>query len=162
MSLDRFKQAQRSARDGYQVALEEIRSGGKRGHWIWYVLPQIRGLGSSGNARTFAIEDAAEAADYLRDQELRGRLLEIAKAIAERLRARRPASLRALMGSHIDALKTVSSLTLFGRVAERLSAAEGLRDCEELARVANEVLSLAAAEGYPPCRATLRALGEIE
>jgi uncharacterized protein (DUF1810 family) len=153
--LERFRLAQRSQSAGYAAALAEIRSGRKVGHWIWYVLPQIRGLGSSEYSLKFGIQDRDEAVAYLRDPELRAHLLEITQAVAERLRRRSPATLRGIMGSHIDAQKTVSSLTLFGRIAHELGDVE-------IAQAAEEVLALAAAEGYPACGWTLQSLGETE
>jgi len=156
--LERFKSAQAAQQSGFDAALAEIRAGGKRGHWIWYIFPQLAGLGGSPMSAHFAIADEAEAIDYLRDPDLRARLLTITIAVAERLRARQPASLRALMGSDIDARKIVSSLTLFQCVAETLNASDDDSGCEQLAKVAEEVLSIAAAEGYPRCEFTLRQL----
>jgi hypothetical protein len=63
------------------------------------------------------------------------------------------------MGSEIDAVKLVSSLTLFERVANRLDATEGLERAGVLAKAAKRVLAAAAAEGYPPCAFTLTRLG---
>lgn len=156
--LERFKSAQSAANSGFDSALAEICAGGKRGHWIWYVFPQIAGLGASPMSAHFAIADEAEAIEYLRDPDLRARLLTIATAVAERLNARQPGSLRVLMGSDIDARKVVSSLTLFGRVAEGLHAAEGLEVYQRLASVADEVLAAAVAEGFAPCEYTLHRL----
>ncbi len=144
---------------GFAEALAEIRAGAKTGHWIWYVFPQIAGLGRSSASQAYAIADEAEAIEYLQDAVLRARLLEITTAVAERLRTGRPGSLRTLMGSQIDALKVVSSLTLFGQIARRLDAQERLDAYEAMAAVADEVLGAAAAEGYPPCRHTLHLLG---
>jgi hypothetical protein len=59
------------------------------------------------------------------------------------------------MGSSIDATKLVSSLTLFGEVANQLHVAEGLDEYASIARVAKRILAVAAAEGYPPCQFTL-------
>jgi uncharacterized protein (DUF1810 family) len=154
--LERFKHAQASAHAGYDAALREIVGGRKRGHWIWYVLPQLRGLGSSPNAETYGIDGRDEAIDYLADEELRGRLLEISTSILGHLES--GASLRALMASEIDAMKTVSSLTLFGLVAERMPRSRETTQLEDLARIANEILAIAAAQGYPRCERTLRAL----
>jgi uncharacterized protein (DUF1810 family) len=159
--LQRFKSAQGSAFAGFDSALDEIRGGRKRGHWIWYVFPQVAGLGSSPTAQTFAITSTEEAKAYLRDPDLRSRLLSITSAVAEQLRSRK-VSLRQLMGSEIDALKIVSSLTLFGRVAGELQQVEGLAACGALSAAAHEVLTLAAEEGYPPCAYTLRFLGRPE
>jgi uncharacterized protein (DUF1810 family) len=145
-SLDRYLEAQNRPRDGFQSALEEIRTGGKRSHWIWYILPQLRGLGSSGPSVQYAIADVAEARAYLQHPELRSRLLAITSAVAAQLDSGTP--LVAVMGSSIDALKLVSSLTLFAHVA-RLDAHR------DLATMAEKVLAIAGEQGYPPCRFTL-------
>lgn len=79
-SLARFHSAQ--ARD-YQTALAEIRAGHKRSHWIWYVFPQISGLGYSSMSQFYAITDLDEAKAYLDDPVLRERLLEISGALLE-------------------------------------------------------------------------------
>ena len=68
-TLHRFKAAQNSPHAGFQAALEEIRSGAKTGHWIWYVFPQLAGLGTSALSQTFAIEGREEAREFLRDPE---------------------------------------------------------------------------------------------
>ena len=154
----RFKSAQDAEHAGFASALREIRAGGKRGHWIWYIFPQLSGLGTSDTSRFFAIDGEQEAAAFLRDPELRSRLLSIAGAVAQQLSTGRAPSLCALMGSDTDARKVVSSLTLFRQVARTLHASEGLEAYATLASVADEVLSRAAAEGYPPCAETLRRL----
>ena len=118
--LERFRTAQDAPGSGFDEALQEIRAGAKTGHWIWYVFPQLSGLGASAMSQAYAIADAAEAEAYLRDPTLRARLLTITAAVAEQLTSR-GRSLRTLMGSEIDARKLVSSLTLFEHVA--LSAA---------------------------------------
>ena len=158
--LDRFKEAQASPGAGFDAALREIRAGRKTGHWIWYVLPQLSGLGTSMMSRTFALRDVEEAADFLRDSELGARLVRIVAAIAEQLDARPELELSSLLGSEIDAVKLVSSLTLFERVAARLDAAERLERARDLANAARRVLKAAAAEGYPPCAFTLTRLSE--
>ena len=154
--LQRFRDAQNASYSGFQAALEEIRTGGKSGHWIWYVFPQMSGLGSSGLSHTFAIDDEQEAIDYLRDSELRSRLLTITSAVADQLRHGK--SLRALMGSDIDARKIVSSLTLFHHVASKLSERESADVYGSLAAVAGEVLAVAASQGYPRCAFTITRL----
>src|SRR6478672_7305073 len=105
--LDRFKSAQASADGGFADALREIRAGRKTSHWIWYIFPQISGLGSSPTARHYALADAAEAEAYLRDPVLGERLVSIAEEVSRHLHGHSPVPLRALMGSHIDALKLV-------------------------------------------------------
>jgi uncharacterized protein (DUF1810 family) len=156
--LDRFRTAQDDLDSGFKSALEEIRTGRKRGHWIWYVFPQLSGLGGSSASRTYAITGVAEATDYVHDPELRSRLLTITTAVAEQLKSERGTSLANVMGSEIDARKLVSSLTLFGHVARTLHADEGLRVYADLADIADEVLAVAARQGYAPCRYTLEHL----
>lgn len=106
--LQRFLDAQ--ARD-YPAALAEIRAGRKRSHWMWYVFPQIQGLGVSSTSQYYAIRDAAEAAAYLahpvlgpRLREISGELLKLAGRDASRV-----------FGSPDD-LKLCSSMTLFAAV----------------------------------------------
>jgi uncharacterized protein (DUF1810 family) len=155
-SLERFKHAQDDAYSGFESALAELQNGRKQGHWIWYVFPQLSGLGASSLSRSYGIGGVSEAMDYLRDPVLCSRLLTITTVVAGRLGA--GVSLEALMASSIDALKLVSSLTLFGDAARRLYAAEGNEAHASLARVAAEVLALAASGGYPACRYTLARL----
>lgn len=154
--LARFREAQNSSPGGFKAALDELRAGRKRGHWIWYVFPQISGLGTSGASLTFAIDSQEEATEFLRDSELCSRLLAIANVVAEQLRTGKP--LRALMGSDIDAKKVVSSLTLFANVAKKVDDLERSDAVSQIAKVADEVLALAASQGYPPCAYTLRRL----
>src|SRR5690606_17445562 len=75
--LDRFHSAQDSPDAGFDAALRELQAGRKRGHWIWYILPQLAGLGMSGMSQRYAIRDAQEAVAYLQDPVLRDRLLAI-------------------------------------------------------------------------------------
>jgi len=159
MSLDRFKSAQASPESGFDAALAEIRGGGKRGHWIWYVFPQLAGLGRSSMAQAYGIRDEAEAVAFLADRELRERLLTITRAVADQLRKQPAPSLRTVMGSAIDAQKLVSSLTLFGEVAARLQARDPAGPHAAFVRAAEEVLSAAAAEGYSACAYTRERLG---
>ena len=108
--LQRFKDAQ--MRD-YDTALAELRSGRKRSHWIWYVFPQIDGLGRSSTARRYAISGLAEAKAYLADDTLGPRLLECAQALLS-LAANNPT---AVLG-YPDDLTARSSMTLFEAAAE--------------------------------------------
>ena len=158
--LERFTRAQHDARAGLAAAVGELRAGRKAGHWIWYVFPQLAGLGRSGMAQTYAIADIAEARDYLRNAVLRDRLLLAATSVREQVRAGVP--LARLMGASIDVLKLVSSLTLFGRVAARLQASEPTDEYPRLVEVSEEILTAAEAQGYARCPHTLRALGESE
>ncbi len=103
--LNRFLKAQE--RD-YTRALDEIRSGRKRSHWMWYIFPQIQGLGFSHTAQYYAIQDLNEAKEYLAHPVLGARLKEISSALLE---------LEGLSASEIfgypDDLKLRSSMTLF-------------------------------------------------
>jgi uncharacterized protein (DUF1810 family) len=109
--LERFVQAQRS---GYEQALTQLRAGAKRTHWMWFIFPQIAGLGRSPTARFYAIADAVEASAYLRHPVLGSRLRECTDAMLG-WAGRKTAA--AILGP-IDAVKFVSSMTLFDAVVE--------------------------------------------
>ena len=106
--LQRFKDAQEL---DYQAALAEIRAGRKRSHWIWYVFPQLDGLGRSAMCARYGIRGLGEAEAYLADETLRTRLVEISQALLD-LDGSDPV---AVMGG-IDALKLRSCMTLFSIV----------------------------------------------
>ena len=103
--LSRFIKAQEY---DYPTALEEIRAGRKRSHWIWYIFPQHKSLGRSYTAKLYGIEDLGEARAYLANDLLRERLLEISRALLEL--PNQP--VRAIMGSPDD-MKLRSCMTLF-------------------------------------------------
>jgi len=155
-ALNRFVEAQDAARSGFDVALSELRAGQKRGHWIWYLFPQLRGLGSSPMADFYGIEDPGEAEAYLRDPLLRSRFLAATAAALDRVRA--GARLNELMGSEIDLLKLVSSMTLFGALARRVNEGEAADECRRIAASAEEILDAAAREGHAKCAFTERRL----
>jgi len=155
-ALARFTEAQDQPAAGFDAALREIQAGMKAGHWIWYVFPQLAGLGSSSVSRTYGIRGLEEAREYLRNPMLRSRLLAITTEVANRLSG--GASINTLMGSSTDALKLVSSLTLFSHAARELHAADGLPAYSALARVAASVLKAAESQGYGPCQYTLSRL----
>lgn len=143
--LKRFHDAQ--ANGEYETALSEMTAGRKRSHWIWYVFPQIAGLGHSHMSQLYAIRDKREAEEYLRDSTLSARLLEISEAVAAHVKKGVP--LDTLMGSSIDANKLVSSMTLFGEVARTMPEAGAM------AAVAETILTAAKEQGYQPCETTL-------
>src|SRR5262245_41346000 len=143
--LGRFIDAQDSPHAGFESALREIRTDRKRGHWIWYIFPQLAGLGLSGASQAYGIDGFAEAVEYLQHSVLRDRLLTITTAVAERLKTGTP--LRTLTGSSIDTLKVVSSLTLFSAAAKHLYDREGDQADASLARVAQEILDAAESQG---------------
>ena len=112
--LQRFRAAQDQG-GAYAAALTELRAGRKRGHWIWFVFPQLDGLGSSPMARRYAIRSLDEARAYLADDVLGARLRECCDAILA-LEVSWGADPEAVLGG-IDALKLRSSMTLFGLAA---------------------------------------------
>ena len=152
--LERFTRAQDS-RWGFTSALAEIKAGRKRSHWIWYIFPQLKGLGSSSQAQTFGLDGLEETFAYLQDATLRERLLTITAAVAAKLKT---TALETLMGSEIDALKLISSMTLFSYAAQQRYQAEGLADYETLSVLAKEILAVARGQGYQPCSFTLSQL----
>lgn len=154
MSLERFHQAQAGAWAGYATALAEIQRGAKRSHWIWYIFPQIAGLGRSSTARTYALDDLEETRAYLADPVLRARYEEISAAVAEQLA--RGVGVEKLMGGSIDALKLASSLTLFRAAAEELSARDP--SLAPLTQCCDDILQRIASDGYGPCDFTLARL----
>jgi uncharacterized protein (DUF1810 family) len=151
MSLERFHKAQASHSAGYDTALAEIRQGRKTSHWIWYIFPQIDGLGRSSTARAYALRDLAEACAYLRDPLLRTRYEEIAGAVSEQLARGR--ALEDLMSGSTDGLKFASSLTLFRAAAQSLAGEDLV--FASLAQRCDSILGLTGAQGYPPCAHTL-------
>jgi uncharacterized protein (DUF1810 family) len=114
----------------------------------------------SSLSRFFAIDDEAEAAEYLRDDELREKLLTITRAVAEQYAAGQTTSLHTIMGSKTDALKLVSSLTLFSWVSKKLYRAEPMDVYGAMSDLADQVLGVAEAEGYSRCEYTLDRLGQ--
>lgn len=152
--LERFRRAHDQPHAGYADALREMLSGAKLGHWIWYILPQLSGLGTSDMARTYGIRGVGEAEAYLRDPLLRGRLLAIAEAVAGHVVAPASTPLSSLMGSEIDARKLVSSLTLFEHIARSMDADQGAEEVRAVGHVAGRVLDAAASQGYERCAVT--------
>lgn len=126
--LEKFVSAQSS---DYETALEEIRGGRKRSHWMWYIFPQIAGIGRSPTAQFYGIRDLRQAKDYMAHPVLGPRLVEISEA----LMALPSSDPGAVMG-YPDDLKLCSSMTLFelaapgqpvfGRVIDKFFA--GKRD----------------------------------
>jgi uncharacterized protein (DUF1810 family) len=107
--LDRFVNAQRGV---YEGALDELRRGLKTGHWIWFIFPQLAGLGRSETSRFFGISSLDEARAYLAHPVLGPRLHECANALL----ATRNSTAGEIFGS-LDAMKVRSSMTLFHRAA---------------------------------------------
>lgn len=108
-SLDRFLKAQEWS---YNIALKEIRAGYKCSHWMWYIFPQMRGLGRSENATYYGIKDLEEAKEYLNHPVLGARLREITTAFLQLSGV----SAKEVLG-HTDAMKMLSCMTLFNMVS---------------------------------------------
>ena len=106
--LSRFIEAQDNM---YSVALKEIKSGKKKSHWMWYIFPQIKGLGKTEISNYYAIKNLEEGISYLENPILKGRLLEISQAVLD-LNTK---NIEEVFGS-IDSLKLKSSMTLFHQI----------------------------------------------
>ena len=108
--LERFLKAQEK---DYEHALNEIKNGRKTGHWIWYIFPQIAGLGFSSTSKYYSIKDKNEAIEYLKNKTLKNRLIEICEALL---------SLESDDATYVmgypDDLKLKSSMTLFDVVSD--------------------------------------------
>jgi uncharacterized protein (DUF1810 family) len=107
MDLERFVRAQDSG-GTYQQAVAELRNGRKTSHWMWFIFPQVAGLGRSAMAQAYAISDLTEARAYLAHPVLGPRLVECAEIVA----SQRGLSAEQIFGG-IDAIKLRSSMTLF-------------------------------------------------
>lgn len=108
-NIERFLVGQRF---GFDYALDEIKRGRKTGHWIWYIFPQMRGLGYSPNSQYYGIESLDEARAYIAHKVLNARLREITLTLLEHTGE----DIEAIMGG-VDAMKLRSSMTLFDIVS---------------------------------------------
>jgi uncharacterized protein (DUF1810 family) len=134
--LSRFVEAQSGV---YERALQELRDGRKRSHWMWFVFPQLRGLGRSAMAERYGIAGLGEARAYLRHRLLGARLAECTQAML----AHAGTPLDAILGAPDD-LKFRSCMTLF----DAAGGSTALFEC-----------ALQAFAGGEPDAATLRLLG---
>lgn len=154
--LWRFHQAQeRGDPATLATALRELEAGCKRGHWIWYVFPQLRGLGRSRHAHVYGLEGVNEARAYLRDPVLRDRYRQCLAALLGHLQHGR--SLDDVVGS-TDALKVISSVTLF-QAAMRLEITDGAATGAGLPALIEQFCAWLTAHGWEPCLHTLKAIG---
>ncbi len=108
--LKRFLDAQE---ENYERALSELRAGQKRSHWMWYVFPQIDGLGRSATARHYAIKSIEEAQEYLSHPVIGARLLECTETVL----GIRKKTVSEIFGFPDD-MKFKSSMTLFAQISE--------------------------------------------
>ena len=109
-ALERFVKAQTNT---YEVAMNEIKNGRKRTHWMWFIFPQLRGLGMSSISRYYGLENFDEAKAYLAHPVLSGRLYELC---SELLKHKDKTALE-IFGD-IDEMKLKSSMTLFALTSE--------------------------------------------
>ncbi len=111
INIERFIEAQ-DRYGSYNTALQEIKNGRKRSHWIWYVFPQMRGLGYSSMSQEYGISSLSEAKAYWNNPILHDRLLEITEALLSHMGD----SIWQIFGK-IDAMKVRSCMTLFDHIA---------------------------------------------
>ena len=112
-NLQRFLDAQ-DRYDSYQSALEELRQGRKRSHWIWFIFPQQKGLGHSYNSEYYGLDGTGEVVAYLAHPVLGARLRECCAALLQHAQRR---TVGEIMGSGIDVLKLRTSMRLFNSIA---------------------------------------------
>lgn len=108
-SLDRFKSAHEGS---YEIALQEIKAGRKESHWMWYIFPQIQGLGYSAVAQYYEIQDKAEAIAFWNDPVLSSHLVELSRELLKL-----DDSIDWILG-YPDNLKLRSCMTLFWAVTK--------------------------------------------
>lgn len=154
-SLDRFRQAQDASHAGFAVALRELQAGRKSSHWIWYVFPQLAGLGRSPYAVHYGLASVDEATAYLREPVLGARLVDAAAAVRAHVGVGNRKRIADVMGSDIDAIKLVSSMTLFEHVAKMLHRETATPTFAAMAEHGDAILKTAAAEGYERCAYTI-------
>jgi len=110
MSIKRFIDAQKK---DYEMAYSEISEGYKRSHYMWYIFPQLKDLGSTSTSKYYGIRDLEEAKEYMDNEYLRNNLIKISKVLLK-LGTNNP---KDIFG-HIDSIKLKSSMTLFELVSD--------------------------------------------
>jgi uncharacterized protein (DUF1810 family) len=119
--LDRFIKAQEKM---YPTAMKEIQSGKKMSHWMWYIFPQLRGLGTSSMAHIYGISELEETKAYLEHPWLSGRLYELCVALLHH----KYKSTCEIFGD-IDGMKLKSSMTLFALTSEDYTIFDQVLEC---------------------------------
>ena len=120
-SLERFVEAQAKT---YEIALNEIKNGKKRTHWMWFIFPQLRGLGTSNMAHIYGISGLDEAKAYLEHPVLSERLYELCNELLKH----KDKTAFEIFGS-IDGMKLKSSMTLFSLVSKNHSIFDEVLEC---------------------------------
>lgn len=116
-NLDRFVKAQNDSKYNYSEVKKLLEEGKKEGDWIWYIFPQLKGLGSSEMSRKYGIRSIEEAQEYLKHSNLGSRLVELTKIVIGHLEKGK--TIEDIMGSDIDVKKFRSSMTLFTVAAQK-------------------------------------------
>ena len=147
IDLGRFVEAHA---DHFDRALDEIEAGRKQSHWMWYIFPQVDGLGASATSRRYAIASASEADAFLLHPLLGRHYRRIVDAVW-RQAVERGVGIQRLLGSPDDA-KLVSSLTLFAGFARRLDPPRP--EFTAFLDGADEILRAAYQQGLAPCTIT--------
>lgn len=119
-NLSRFIDAQKN---DYQNALNEVKNGHKESHWIWYIFPQIDGLGNSEMNKKYSIKSIEEGLEYLKNNSLRTNLIEITKALLEYYKRDNVKKIEQIF-ENPDNLKLQSSMTLFNYIIENYKDSE--------------------------------------
>ena len=133
-SLDRFLEAQEQM---YSIALKEIQNGEKESHWMWYIFPQLRGLGKSRMSYVYGINGIEEARAFLKHPVLSARLIEITEALLEH----KDIIVEDLIGD-LDVLKLRSCMTLFALLSEDNSVFHQVIDCFYDGKMDNSTIDL--------------------
>jgi uncharacterized protein (DUF1810 family) len=150
-NLQRFVQAQKK---DYQLAKQELENGRKQSHWIWYIFPQLKGLGRSRMSQKYDIENGDEACAYLDDPILFERLHELLSIVKQQLE--KGVSLVTLFNGKTDAYKFTSSITLFNLAAKQLSDSSVKPQKFKLfLQQSNEVLDIIQKQNFNRCQYTI-------
>ena len=120
-SIERFLKAQEKS---YEIALQELTNGKKCEHWMWYIFPQLRGLGESNMSYVYGINGIEEAKEYLKHPILSARLKEISEALLEH----KDKSAYDILGD-IDNMKLQSCMTLFALISKESSVFHQVLEC---------------------------------
>lgn len=112
-SIERFINAQKNDHNDFEEALLEVKQGYKRSHWMWYIFPQIHGLGKSQTAKYYEINNIDEVRDYLKNEYLYNNLVTICEELLK-LETNDPIEIF----GEIDAMKLKSSMTLFEYISD--------------------------------------------
>lgn len=151
MSLERFLEAQTNV---YDHAVTEIRGGYKYGHWIWYIMPMLRGIGFSRRSHHYGLDGLPEATAFYQHPVLGERLTVVAESVVEALSAGH--TLEGIFGE-VDAKKTISCMTLF-QIVGHDPAVQQCPHHQRFQHAAAYVMAAGTAQGFPRCEKTMALL----